>query len=144
MTPVLDTLFVEIVQGYLDTNDSRAAGIPATADCALLKMDSDADDQDPRIAITAVENGENRNRQISVIAVCRGTKPRSITDPWMTAVRYRLADLDAFFDYYAALPVAQRSGYQIEKVSPPHAGKLQRDPTGPIETGVGIIIYVTV
>lgn len=144
MNQMLDLLFVEIIHGYLNTDESRAAGVPAAADCALQKMDADEDDHDPRIAITAVENGENRNRQILVIAVCRGTKPRSITDPWMTGVRKRLGDLRAFFDYYAALPVEKRTGYQIEKISPPHAGKLQRDPMGPIEFGVGVIVYATV
>lgn len=144
MNQMLDLLFVDIIHGYLDTDDSREAGIPAAAECALLKMDADEDDRDPRIAITAVENGENRSRQIAIIAVCRGTKPRAITDPWMAAVRSRLGDMDAFFEYYAALPVNKRTGYQIEKVSPPHAGKLQRDPMGPIENGVGIVIHVTV
>ena len=144
MNQLLDLLFVDIIHGYLNTDASRAAGIPAAALCALQKMDSDEDDRDPRIAITAVENGENRSRQIAIIAVCRGTEPRSTTDPWMAALRARLADLDAFFKYLAALPVEKRRGYQIEKVSPPHAGKLQRDPMGPIESGVGIVIYVTV
>lgn len=144
MTQLLDLLFVDIIHGYLDTAASRLAGIPSAANCGLLKMDADMDDLDPRIAITAVESGENRSRQIAIIAVCRGTKPRSITDPWMAKVRERLADLDAFFEYYAALPEAQRTGYQIEKISPPHAGKLQRDPMGPIETGVGMVIYLTV
>lgn len=144
MTQMLDLLFVDVIHGYLNTAESRAAGIPAAATCALQKMDADEDEFDPRIAITAVENGENRSRQISVIAVCRSTQARPITDPWMAAVRMRLADLDAFFRYYAALPVAKRTGYQIEKISPPHAGKLQRDPMGPVENGVGIIIYVTV
>ena len=144
MNQTFDLLFVDIIHGYLNTAASRAAGIPAAADCGLLKMDADVDDQDPRIAITAVENGENKSRQIAVIAVCRGTKARSITDPWMAKVRARLGDLDAFFDYLAGLPVEKRTGYQIEKVSPPHAGKLQRDPMGPIESGIGIVIYITV
>lgn len=144
MNQTFDLLFVDIVHGYLNTAASRAAGIPAATECALQKMDADEDEHDPRIAITAVESGENRSRQISVIAVCRSTKARSITDPWMAKVRGRLGDLDAFFDYLAVLPVEKRTGYQIEKVSPPHAGKLQRDPMGPIESGVGIVIYITV
>lgn len=144
MNQMLDLLWVEIIHGYLNTDASRAAGVPPAADCALQKMDADEDDHDPRIAITAVESGENRSRQIAVIAVCRGTKPRSITDPWLAKVRERLGDLKAFFAYYAALPVEKRTGYQIEKLSPPHAGKLQRDPMGPIEVGVGVIIYITV
>lgn len=144
MNQTLELLFVEIIHGYLDTAASRVAGIPAAADCALQKMDADEDDHDPRIAITAVENGENKSRQMAIIAVCRSTQPRSITDPWMAKVRARLGDLDAFFEYLAGLPVEKRTGYQIEKVSPPHAGKLQRDPMGPIESGVGIVIYLTV
>lgn len=144
MNQMLDALWVDIIHGYLNTAESRAAGVPAAADCALQKMDADEDDHDPRIAITAIENGENRNRQISVIAVCRGTKARSITDPWMMGVRKRLGNLNAFFQYYAALPVEKRTGYQIEKISPPHADKLQRDAMGPIEVGVGIIVYATV
>jgi len=144
MNQLFDLLFVDIIHGYLDTGASRTAGIPAASDCALQKMDADEDEHDPRIAITAVENGETRSRQIAIIAVCRGTQSRSITDPWMAAIRARLGDLDAFFDYIAALPVEKRTGYQIEKVSPPHAGKLQRDPMGPIESGVGIVIHLTV
>jgi|GEM_PF-1799111 len=144
MTQQLDLLFVDIIHGYLDTAASRTAGVPAAADCALLKMDADADDKDPRICITAVENGEVRSRQMAIIAVCRSTKARSITDPWLAAVRARLADQAAFFEYFTTLPIAQRTGYQIEKMSPPHAGKLQRDPMGPIESGVGVIIHLTV
>jgi pyrrolidone-carboxylate peptidase len=144
MNQSFDLLFVDIIHGYLDTAASRTAGIPAATDCALQKMDAEVEENDPRICITATESGENRSRQISVIAICRSTKARSITDPWMAQVRNRLADLDAFFAYYAALPIAKRTGYQIEKVSPPHAGRLQRDPMGPIETGVGLIFYLTI
>lgn len=141
---MFDLLFTSLVYGYLNTADSRTAGIPAASVCALLQMDSDADDIDPRIAITAVEAGDTRSRQISVIAVCRGTSPRSITDPWMNAVSARLADQVALFAYIATLPLAQRIGYQIEKISPPHSGKLQRDVHGPIEVGIGVIFYLTV
>jgi hypothetical protein len=140
---MFDLLFTAIIKGYLDTDESRAVGIPVASDCALLEMDSDADDMDPRIAITAMENGEHRARQIGVITVCRGTQPRSITDPWMSAVSARLADQIALFAYIATLPLAKRTGYQIEKITPPHAGKLQREATGPIEVGVGIIFHIT-
>ncbi len=144
MNQLFDLLFVDIIHGFLDTAASRVAGIPSASDCALLKMDADVEDRDSRIAITAMENGETRSRQIAIIAVCRSSQARAITDPWMAAVRARLGDLDAFFEYYAALPATKRTGYQIEKISPPHAGKLQRDPMGPIESGVGIVIYITV
>ena len=141
---MLDLLFTEIIHGYLDTAASRLAGIPSAADCALMKMDAEDDEKDPRITIIASELGENRSRQIAIVAVCRGTATRAVTDPWMNAVRDRLADQSALFQYLAALPVSKRTGYQIEKITPPNAAKVQRDPMASIETGIGVIIHVTI
>ena len=140
---MFDLLFSTIIHGYLNTDASRAAGIPAAAECALFEMDSEDDDKDPRIVILASETGEHRARQIGVVAVSRSTKGRTITDPWMTKVKERLADQTALFAYIAALPVAQRTGYQIEKITPPNAAKVQRDAMSSIEVGVGIIIHLT-
>lgn len=141
---MFDLLFTSIVLGYLDTAESRAKGIPAAAACALLQMDSDADDRDPRIAFVGAETGENRERQIGVVAVCRGTQGRAVTDPWMNAIKERLADQKALYAYIATLPLAKRSGYQIEKITPPNSAKVQRDPMSAIEVGVGIIFHITV
>ncbi len=144
MTKQLDLTFVHIIHGYLDTAASRTAGIPAAADCALLKMDSDADDKDPRICITADEQGSARSRQITVGAVARGTAARSVTDPWLVAIGDRLADHTALFAHIATLDAALRTGWQIEHITPPATMKVQREENGPIESGVGIQIHLTV
>ena len=141
---MLDLLFTDIVHGYLDTAASRLKGIPAAAACALMKMDSEEDDKDPRMVILATEAGENRSRQIAVIAVCRSTAGRAVIDPWMTAVKLRLADQAALFAHIAAQPVAKRTGYQIEMITPPNAAKVQRDAMAAIEVGVGVIFHLTV
>lgn len=141
---ILDLLFVDLIHSYLDTAASRAVGVPAAADCALLKMDADTDDIDPRICITAVEQGDGHSRQISVIASARGTAARSVTDPWLKGVATRLADQSALWAHIASQPLAKRTGYQIEHITPPASARIQREEDGPIETGVGIQIHVTV
>lgn len=141
---MLDLLFSKIVRDFLDTAESHAAGVPASTDCALLRMDSGEDDVDPRICLVADEQGGNRSKQIHVVAVCRGTQLRSITDPWLDKVKDRLYNQTALCAFIAALPLDQRTGYQIERISPPGAAKVQREENGPIETGVGIIFFVTI
>ena len=141
---MFDLLFSSIIRDYLDTDESHAAGVPAHTDCALLRMDADSDDVDPRICIIGDEHGETRQKQIHVVAVCRGTKARSITDPWLNQVKARLYNQDALWAFIAALPLEQRVGYQIERISPPGAAKVQRGENGPIEIGVGIIFFVTI
>lgn len=140
----LDLLFTEIIHGFLDTAASRTAGVPAAADCALLRMDGDAAEKDPRICITVEEEGTTRSRQLSIIAVARGTQPRSITGPWLAKVGDRMADEPELMAYIAALPLEKRTGYQIEKISRPMPAKIVRDEGGLIEAGIGIKIHVTV
>lgn len=144
MTTELDLLFTGIFHGYLDTADSRAAGVPAAADCALLQMDGDADERDPRICIRAEVEGVHRTKTITVTAVCRGTQPRSVTGPWLAAVGDRMANKRQLMAYIAALPVAQRSGWQFESLSPPAPAKITREDGSVIETGIGVQMVITI
>lgn len=140
----LDLTFVAFIHSYLDTAASRATGIPAANVCALLQQDADSEDKDPRICITAEEQGSARSRQISVVALARGSVARSATDPWLAAIGNRLANHAALYAHIAAQPIIKRTGYQIEHITPPAAAKVQREENGPIESGVGIQIHLTV
>lgn len=144
MTTQLDLLFTSILHGYLDTAESRAAGVPAAAACALLKMDQDTDERDPRICLSVTEDGTGREKTLSVIAVSRGTAPRSTTGPWLQKVGERLADEPALMAYIATLPADQRTGWQLEAISPPLPGKIDRQDGGIIESGIGVRIIVTI
>ncbi len=138
-----DLLFVDIFHGYLDTAASRAAGVPAAADCALLKMDGDADDKDPRICLTVEWEGTGIAKQINVIAVARGTQPRSVTGPWLAKVGERMADETALLAYIATLPAEQRQGWQFEHLSPPMPGRILREEGGVSESGIGVRMLIT-
>lgn len=144
MTNQLDILFVEIFHAYLNTAESRAAGVPAASDCALLAMDSDDDEKDPRICLTADWTGEWRSKQVNVIAVSRGTKPRSVTSPWLASVGARMADEQELMKFIATLPPAQRTGWQLEQVSPPQPARVIREEGAIIEAGIGVKIHITV
>ncbi len=139
-----DLIFTNFIHGYLDTAASRAVGIPAAAVCALLKMDADTDDLDPRICITAEEQGTNRSRQLTVTISARGTVARATTDPWLDAIALRLADHHQLALHLAAQNYSTRLGYQIEHVTPPAAVRVQRTETGPIESAVAITFHLTV
>jgi len=144
MTTQPDILFTAIFHGYLDTADSRTAGVPAAADCALLKMDQDTDERDPRICITVEVEGTTRTKTVNVIAICRGSKPRSITAPWLQAVGDRMADERHLMAYIATLDLAQRTGWQFEHLSPPMPAKIQREDGGIIESGIGVRLLITI
>lgn len=144
MTSPLDLLLVDIVHSYLDTAASRTAGVPAANVCALLKQDADTDDIDPRLCVTAVEQGEGRVRQVNVSILARGSMARSVSAPWLSAVWDRLADRTAFFVHLASLTVAQRSGWQLEEMTRPFAARIQREEGGVIESGVGLTFHLTV
>ena len=144
MTTQLDLLFADIFHGYLDTAASRTAGVPAAADCALLKMDQDTDERDPRLCISVTEEGTGREKTINVIAVCRGTAPRSTTGPWLQKTGERMADETALMAYIATLDEGQRTGWQIENLSPPMPAKIQREEGGIIESGIGVRLIVTI
>lgn len=144
MTTQLDLLFVDIFHAYLNTDASRAAGVPAATDCALLKMDGDADEKDPRICITAEVEGTNRSKSINVIAVARGTQSRSVTGPWLAKVGQRMADEAALMAYIATLTLAQRTGWQIEHLSPAMPARILREDGGVSESGIGVRVLVTI
>ncbi len=144
MTTELDLLFAEIFHAYLDTAASRGAGVPAAADCALLRMDSDEDDKDPRICITAEMAGTGHTKSINVIAVSRGTMPRSITGPWLAKVGERMADETSLLAHIATLPLAQRTGWQFEHLSPPMPARILREEGGISESGIGVRLLITV
>lgn len=144
MTQELDLLFAGIARAYLDTADSRAAGVPAAADCALLAMDADSDERDPRICIVVEEQGEGRSRQLTVVAVARGTQPRSVTSPWLASCGERLADMASFYDFLQTLTEAQRTGWQLHHITRPQGAKVQREPGGVIESGVGVQMHLMV
>lgn len=144
MTTQLDLLFVDIFHAYLDTAASRAVGVPAAADCALLKMDGDSDEKDPRICITAEMEGTQRSKSINVIAVVRGTAARSVTGPWLEAVGERMADESALLAHIATLTLAQRTGWQIEHLSPPMPARILREEGGVSESGIGVRVLVTI
>lgn len=144
MTTQLDLLFVDIFHGFLNSDASRAAGVPAASDCALLKMDGDTDDKDPRICITAEMEGTGHTKSINVIAVSRGTKPRSITGPWLAKVGERMADETSLLAHIATLPLAQRTGWQFEHLSPPMPARILREEGGISESGIGVRLLITV
>ncbi|HBJ85430.1 MAG TPA: hypothetical protein DDZ88_16445 [Verrucomicrobiales bacterium] len=144
MTTQFDLLFVDIFHSFLDTAASRAVGVPPAADCALLKMDSDADDKDPRICITAEMEGTGHSKSINVIAVSRGTQPRSITGPWLAKIGDRMADEAALMAHLASLPLAQRTGWQCEHLSPPMPARILREDGGISESGIGVRLLITV
>jgi hypothetical protein len=143
MTTQPDLLFVDIFHGFLDTAASRAAGVPAASACALLKMDGDVDDKDPRICITAEMEGTGRAKSINVIAVSRGTQPRSVTGPWLAKVGERMADEAALLAYIATLSAAQRIGWQFEHLSPPMPARIVREDGGVSESGIGVRLLIT-
>jgi len=144
MTTQLDLLFATFLRDYLDTADSRACGVPSAADCALLSMDADSDEKDPRICILAEETGSGRSRQLSVVAVARGTVARETTAPWLAAVGERLADRAALHAFIGGLTAAQRTGWQLHHITPPMTAKIQRQEGGIIESGVGLVMHVMV
>lgn len=143
MTTQPDLLFVDIFHGFLDAAESRTAGVPATSECALLKMDGDAEEKDPRICIMVEWEGTGIAKQINVIAVARGTKPRSITGPWLAKVADRMADETALLAYIATLPAEKRQGWQFEHLSPPMPAKVMREEGGSIESGIGVRMLIT-
>lgn len=144
MTTELDLLFVDIFHGYLDTAASRTAGVPAASACALLKMDGDANEKDPRICIHVTVEGESRSKQINVSAVARGSQPRSTTGPWLAKIGDRMADEIALLAYIATLPVEKRTGWQFEALSHPMPAKVMREEGGIIESGIGVRLLVTI
>lgn len=144
MLTQFDLLFTDIFHGYLDTAASRTAGVPDAEDCALLKMDSDDDDVDPRICISVEVEGTHRGKAVNVIAVSRGTQPRSVTGPWLAQVGERMADEAELLAYIATLSVAQRTGWQFEHLSPPMPARIAREEGGVIESGIGVRVLITI
>lgn len=144
MTQELDFLFSAIARAYLDTADSRAAGVPAAADCALLAMDADTDERDPRICLVVDEQGEGRSRNLTVVAVARGTQPRSVTSPWLAACGERLADMASFCAFIQTLTEDQRTGWELQHITRPQGAKVQREPGGAVESGVGVQMHLMV
>lgn len=144
MTTQPDLLFSDLFHAYLDTAESRAAGVPAAADCALLKMDEDTDERDPRLCIMATEDGTMRSKTITIVAVCRGTQPRSITGPWLQKVGERMADVDDFLAWLATQPAEKRQGWQFETLSPPQPAKIDRENNGVIESGIGVRLLISI
>lgn len=144
MTTQLDFLFASFLRDYLDTTASRLAGIPAAADCALLAMDADSDDKDPRICILAEVTGTGRQRQVQVVAVARGTQPRSVTAPWLAACGERLADQDSLHAFIQTLTETQRTGWQLHHVTRPMEMQVKREDSGVIESATGVVMHVMV
>lgn len=144
MLTELDLLFVDIFHGFLDTAASRALGVPAAADCALLKMAGDTDEKDPRICITAEVEGTNRSKTVNIIAVARGTSARSITGPWLAKIGDRMADQSALLAYIGTLAASLRTGWQLEALSPPMPARIVHETPGTSESGIGVRLLITV
>ena len=144
MTTQLDYLLASVLRDYLDTAASRVAGIPAAADCALLSMDADDDEADPRICVMAEVSGTGRSRQVNVIAVARGTQPRSVTAPWLAAVGERLADTESLYEFISTLTESQRTGWQLHHITRPMEARAQREENGVVESGTGVVLHIMV
>ncbi|MDP1587071.1 MAG: hypothetical protein Q8M07_04980 [Prosthecobacter sp.] len=144
MTQQLDILFANISRDYLDTDASRSAGVPAANACALLSMDADTDDKDPRICLMVDVQGSGRSRQLNVIALARGTQPRAVTAPWLAAVGERLADAASFYAWLKTLPEEKRAGWELHHLTRPLNVKVQHEEGGVIESGIGVAMHVMV
>lgn len=144
MTTQLDFLFASFLRDYLDTAESRAVGVPAANLCALLRMDADVEDKDPRICLMADVQGSGRSRQLNVAAVARGTQPRSVTAPWLAACGERLADAASLYAFIATLPQDKRTGWELHHITRPMEAKIQREEGGVIEAAVGVVMHLTV
>lgn len=139
LTP--ERLMAQIVHGFLGTEDSRAAGVPAEADVALRLMDDGKESRLPELVVTAGE-GESKTAGKRVIELSLGlvyrlrnteadapddvvSLERSTTaqqaHEWMDAVESRLRDQGALGTYLAGLDGAMREGWVIMKwaVLPP-------------------------
>ena len=142
MNNQLDFFFSRFLRDYLDTAESRAAGVPAAAECALLAMDAEDDEKDPRIAVLVDVSGSGRARQLNVICVASGSAPRATTAPWLAACGERLADEAALYAFIRTLPGADRAGWQLDHITRPMDGSVKRGEL--IESGCGVVMSVTV
>lgn len=142
MNNQLDFLFSRFLRDYLDTAESRAAGVPAAASCALLAMDAEDDEKDPRITVIVDVSGSGRARQLNVACVARGSAPRETTAPWLAACAERLADEAALYAYIRTLPGADRTGWQLDHITRPMDGRVQRGDM--MEAACGVVMSVTV
>jgi hypothetical protein len=140
---MLDSTFVTLLDGYLNSAAARTAGMPATSVCPVLKMDSQADKPDPCLVITVEEQGEGRIRQMQCLVTLHSQLDRSTTDAYLDAALTRLRDRVAWETYLAATSIDLRTGYQIEAVSVPAAQSAKREDTGATETSIATTFYLT-
>lgn len=140
---MLDTTFVTILDGYLNSTAARADGMPAVDVCPVLKMDSGADKPDPALVITADEQGEGRTRQIQCLVTLHSQSDRSTTDAYLDAALARLRNQSSFYEYYAATAVALRTGYHLDAISYPAPQNIRREDTGATESSIAITFHVT-
>lgn len=139
---MLNTAFLTIFDGYLNSAAARTAGMPATAVCPVIRMDSQAERPDPALVLTVDEAGDARQRQIVVAVTMRSAKPRSVTDAYLDAVRQRLRDQGAFYEHLRGVDVALRTGWHLEAITYPAPANVRREDDGTTETSVGMVLHL--
>lgn len=140
---MLDITFTTLLDGFLNSDDARTAGMPAANVCPVLKMDSGADRPDPCLMITVDEQGDGRMRQVVATVSLQSQKPRSETDGYLNAALTRLRDQSAFYAYLAAADVALRTGYQLEAISYPAPQNVKREDNGTTEASISAVYHLT-
>lgn len=140
---MLDTTFVTLLHGYLDSDAARTAGMPAATVCPVLKMDSGDDRPDPCLLISADEAGEGRQRQITVTVTIKSQKARSITDPYLNSALTRLRHQSDFYEYLATTSETLRTGYQLDAITYPASPNVQRAEDGTTETSIAATYHLT-
>lgn len=140
---MLDTTFTTLLEGFLNSDAARTAGMPAVAICPVLKMDSQADRKDPCLLISADEAGDGRSRQLTITVTLKSQKPRSETDPYLNAALTRLRDQSTFYEYLATTTAALRTGYQLEAITYPAPQNVKREDDGTTEASISAVYHLT-
>lgn len=116
----LPTQLAALLQSYLDTDDSRAVGVPTWP---IRRQDDGNALEYPSITVRADERSGNRLRVVIVQIVVHvasregDTTQTDAAESALAAINTRLRDVDAFYAHLAGAPVELRTGWQLHHLT---------------------------
>jgi hypothetical protein len=132
----IDHRLASIIRGYLDTNASRSAGVPAIP---VRRMDDGTAAVTPRLVVSADQDGDGSTRIVDVhvslhgmLGSGTGQTTGDQASQWMQAVELRCKDRAALDTYVGTLTELERTGYQVLRLTFPAPPQIDRETEGEI------------
>lgn len=120
MSPNSETLIPSLLSEYLDSRRGQL-GLPSAEILPFVVAPSTVEQLFPRVMFVAADMSFPHTKRITLsitVELQTGAETQEIPEEniWTAAVRHAVSDKASFRTWLSALPVEQRTGYEVRKM----------------------------